>query len=262
MPESTDTPIEQFLKPAAPNDFGQDIIDTTRSGPDGGQPTMSSREIAALTSKRHDHVMRDARAMLAELHGDGAVPKFGGSYIGQDGTTRPCLHLPKRETLILVSGYNVGMRATIIDSWQELEQASPTVDPILALNDPTTLRALLLNYVEERMKLAQELAAAAPKLEAFDRIASQEPTGSAKVAVRLPACPWLDLPAAWRPRRHRLRHQAPAGADGAQDDDGAPLRRLGEYHHPRSDHAEGADQASAGIPVACEAGGVALWGCS
>ena len=174
MPESTDTPIEQFLKPAAPNDFGQDIIDTTRSGPDGGQPTMPSREIAALTSKRHDHVMRDARAMLAELHGDGAVPKFGGSYIGQDGTTRPCLHLPKRETLILVSGYNVGMRATIIDRWQELEQASPTVDPILALNDLTTLRASLLNNVEERMKLAQELAAAAPKLEAFDRIASAE----------------------------------------------------------------------------------------
>lgn len=66
------------------------------------------------------------------------------------------------------------LRKRIIDRWQQLEQRAPTVDPILALNDPTTLRALLLDNVEERMKLAQELAAAVPKLDAFDRIASAE----------------------------------------------------------------------------------------
>ena len=40
--------------------------------------TMSSREIAELTGKRHDHVMRDIRNMLAELKI--TDPSFGGSY--------------------------------------------------------------------------------------------------------------------------------------------------------------------------------------
>lgn len=33
--------------------------------------TMSNREIAELTGKRHDNVMRDIRVMLAELYGEG-----------------------------------------------------------------------------------------------------------------------------------------------------------------------------------------------
>lgn len=86
---------------------------------DPGVQTMSSREIADLTGKRHDHVMEDIRKMLTELglH----APGFSGTYKTDRGNEYECFHLPKRETLILVSGYSVQMRARIIDRWQELE---------------------------------------------------------------------------------------------------------------------------------------------
>lgn len=63
---------------------------------------MSTLEIAGLTGKRHDHVLRDADKMLAELGSN--APKFGGVYLDAKGEQRRCINLPKRECLILVSG--------------------------------------------------------------------------------------------------------------------------------------------------------------
>ncbi len=76
--------------------------------------TMSSREIAELTGKRHDHVMRDIRSMLVTLQING--PTFGGVYVDAKGEARSCFNLPKRETLILVSGYSVELRARILNA--------------------------------------------------------------------------------------------------------------------------------------------------
>ena len=87
----------------------------------GEQPTMSSLEIAERTGKEHRHVLRDVRVMLEGL--GITEPKFGSSYRDATGRSLPCFNLPKRECLILVSGYSVTMRAAIIDRWQELEQA-------------------------------------------------------------------------------------------------------------------------------------------
>lgn len=71
------------------------------------------------TGKRHDNVLVDIRKMFTDLSFQ--VSDFLGDY--KDGTGRKLLayHLPKRETLILVSGYSVVLRAKIIDRWQELE---------------------------------------------------------------------------------------------------------------------------------------------
>ena len=85
--------------------------------------TMSSLEIAKLTGKEHFNVLVDIRKMLEELElGD---LKFQDTYLSAQKKQMPCFNLPKRECFILVSGYNLKLRAAIIDRWQELEGAAP-----------------------------------------------------------------------------------------------------------------------------------------
>lgn len=140
-----------------------------------GVQTMSSREIAELCEKQHAHVMRDIRDMLVQLHGEGGLSKFGSSYLNSQNKPQPEYLLPKRETLILVSGYRLDLRAKIIDRWQELEeQARQPLDPMKALNDPATMRGLLLSYSEKVIELEQANATLAPKAEALDRIATAD----------------------------------------------------------------------------------------
>ncbi len=81
---------------------------------------MSSREIAELTGKRHADVMRDIRVILADLEIN--ERKFASVYIDAKGEQPPCFNLPKRETMVLVSGYSVVLRARIVDRWMELEE--------------------------------------------------------------------------------------------------------------------------------------------
>lgn len=87
------------------------------------QQTMSSVEIAKLTGKEHKNVLADTRNMLNDL--GKAAADFSATAIvdGPNGSKREIevFNLPKRETLILVSGYNIAMRAKIIDRWQDLE---------------------------------------------------------------------------------------------------------------------------------------------
>ena len=85
---------------------------------------MSTREIAELTGKRHDHVMRDFREVCEAL--EITAPSFGASYIDSTGRTLPMFNLPKDLTTTLVSGYSIPMRHKIVQRWMELEAAKPS----------------------------------------------------------------------------------------------------------------------------------------
>lgn len=84
----------------------------------GKAPTMSSREIADLTNASHDNVLKTIRALVAR----GVVSGNETPYVHpQNGQTYSEFLLSYRDTMVVVSGYSVELRARIIDRWQELE---------------------------------------------------------------------------------------------------------------------------------------------
>lgn len=90
------------------------------------QQTMSSREIAELTGKEHKHVMRDITVLKEQVSSELREPNFGLSQYEQKLPTggvkmMPMYELTKKETLLLVSGYNALLRLKIINRWEELE---------------------------------------------------------------------------------------------------------------------------------------------
>lgn len=135
-------------------------------------PTMSSREIADLTGKRHDHVLRDIRKMVEDIVADS--PKMGDpknqgvtEVTDSRGYTSMFL-LDKRMSLILVSGYSIALRARIIDRWQELEAKVNAP----AFNIPTTLSGALRLAAEQAEQIerqAAQIEAQKPAVEFVDR---------------------------------------------------------------------------------------------
>lgn len=105
--------------------------------------TMTSREIADLTGKEHKNVIRDIRTMLDDLKADGSDL----SHVQEDKDARgytACFNLPKRETLILVSGYSTELRARIIDRWQELEAKAAQPQPVALTQAEQDIRVAVL----------------------------------------------------------------------------------------------------------------------
>lgn len=86
---------------------------------------MSSLEIAELTGKEHRNVLADIDKMLKEL--ELGELTFQSTYTDKSNRQSKCYNLPKRETMILVSGYSIKIRAKIVDRWEELEK---TIDAI------------------------------------------------------------------------------------------------------------------------------------
>lgn len=132
--------------------------------------TMTSAEIAELTGKQHAHVMRDIRTMLTELHGDGGISSFGDTHTNpQNKQSYPIYRLPKRETLILVSGYSVQLRARIVDRWAELEAGAA---PALNLRQPGQMLAVAMQLAEICQEQQAQLTAQAPKVAFAEAVGS------------------------------------------------------------------------------------------
>jgi len=126
--------------------------------------SMTSRDIAELTGKRHDHVMRDIRLEIEAL-GEIDAPIFGAvDYKDKKGEKRPMYSFGKKGAMQLALKYDAVTRFKVIEKIEELESK---------LNRPTTLRESLLaqvKLIDENEKLQIENKAMTPKAEFFDAV--------------------------------------------------------------------------------------------
>ena len=133
--------------------------------------TMSSREIAELTEKRHDHVKRDIEKMLSELGED--IPKFGGIYRDSMNREQTEFLLNRELTETLLLGYSAPLRLKVIRRLRELEAQVVTSNVTFmvpkSLPEALRLAADLADKVEEQKAVIGTLA---PKAEFHDAVAS------------------------------------------------------------------------------------------
>lgn len=129
--------------------------------PVGAAVTMSSREIAELTGKRHDNVMTLCRSMRDM----GVCPEIQETpYLNeQNGQTYFECQLTKRDSLVLIARISPEFTARVVDRWQELEaKQAPAI--------PQTYAEALRLAADQ----AEQLALAAPKVAFVDRYVSAE----------------------------------------------------------------------------------------
>ena len=126
------------------------------------EPTMSSREIAELTGKKHSHVLRDIRAMIPAVYDVSRgldIRSYRWADASPDDLSRhldrvdckgimvetredngqiKAIHLDRYHTEVLVTGYDVRRRAAVIRRWYDLESGQATP----AANEPTWVQNL------------------------------------------------------------------------------------------------------------------------
>ena len=139
--------------------------------------TISSKEIAEMTGKRHDHVMRDIRNIENNL----ATPDLGalwtlGTQLDSQQKRRPVYHLTKKGSLLLATKYSDEIRLKLINRWEELETQT-------ALPNAKQLAQMVIAAEEEKERLLAEnslkdrtIQLQAPKVEYHDQVLQSEGT--------------------------------------------------------------------------------------
>ena len=136
----------------------------------GNTVTMSTREIADLTGKQHQHVIRDTKRMLSDLGFDASI--FGRIYL--DGSNRQQTEYVMGQDLVitLLAGYSAPLRYRVVTRLQELENVSRHL-VVIPKTLPEALRFAALQ-AEENLQLQQVIAKQAPKVEALHRLAKTQ----------------------------------------------------------------------------------------
>jgi len=132
--------------------------------------TMTSREIADLTGKRHDNVMRTCRDLIDA----GVIPQIEECHVINElanGRSFTEYRLGKRDSLVLVARLSPEFTGRVVDRWIELEATVAPAIPLPDFTNPAAAARAWADEVEAKQALQLELAAAAPAVEFVERYA-------------------------------------------------------------------------------------------
>lgn len=139
------------------------------------EQTMSSREIAELTGKRHDHVLRDCDTLNDNYEKMG-FPRIGEGYYTHPNTGnqqhREYL-LTKMQTFDLMTGYNVELRIKVNRRWAELEAKEQAQNSQISQSFSEALR-LAAEQAEKIEAQQKQLQAQAPKVLFADAVSASK----------------------------------------------------------------------------------------
>lgn len=137
--------------------------------------TMSSREIAELTGKQHQHVKRDCEIMFMELELDAS--SFGHIYLDRMNRQQTEYLLTRELVQTLITGYNIKLRHAVIQRLNELEAQASMALP--DFTDPAEAAiAWATEYKEKKLAIAKvanlenQVNQLTPKAKALDVIAN------------------------------------------------------------------------------------------
>ena len=120
----------------------------------GNIVTMSSREIAELTGKQHQHVKRDIEKMLEELQEDAS--KFGHIYLDSMNRDQTEYRLDRELTETLLLGYSAPLRRKVIRRLRELEEGQ--YQPINSAEALLKVLQFQMNYERQQVEQQREIA--------------------------------------------------------------------------------------------------------
>ncbi|MGG5837855.1 phage antirepressor KilAC domain-containing protein [Huaxiibacter chinensis] len=123
---------------------------------------MSSREISELVKSKHGDVKRSAERLVAGGLLTAPLAQFDFTH---NGNVYQEYRFNKRDSLVIVARLSPEFTAAVVDRWQELESGST---PSIPKSFSEALR-LAADLEEQKQRLSEELAIAAPKAEFVDR---------------------------------------------------------------------------------------------
>ena len=133
--------------------------------------TMTSKEMADLTEKRHDNVKR----LIETLANQEVIslPQIEEVKVQRERREEvvSVYRIGKRDSYIIVAQLSPEFTARLVDRWQELEDQAR--NPVAALSRVDLLK-LALDSEEKRLALEQRVGELAPKAAALDLISASD----------------------------------------------------------------------------------------